>query len=1402
MSSSSDLPAPSWQSDADYRLLWDAILDAVLVIDVQSLIRYANPAVERLFGYGDGELIGEPLHLLQPERLRAGHQRGLGSYLASGKRTLDWATAEARGLHRDGLEFPIEISFSEVVTGGGRMFAAVMRDATARRATETQLRLGLSQVKATLESSTDGILVTTLDNTVMRSNQRFIRLWNMPPEVHEQHDQQLGLALMLEQVVDPDLFLAQVASVGNLDLGQFHGELKLRDGRVLEVHCLPQLDQGRAVGRVWSFRDVTERVRAEVMQVALRDISEAAHSAPDLAALFPRIHQIIGELLPAKNFFVALYDQATDLVSFPYFIDEHDATPVSRPLAGGRALTDMILRSGEPLLLSPDSETNITAHPDVSLMGTDGVDWLGIPLKTEHATIGVLAVQTYSGKARYTQADKALLQFVSDQVASAVERTRAQQQMRENEQRFRSVFDQSPIIIALLTYPDGRLQEMNAAGLRAFGHTREDALGKTSVELDAWVDPTARNRYLGLLRKHGSVRNFEARMRRRNGEVFTVLHSGSMLTLGERKYSLSSLQDISERKLAESALQESEQQFRSAFDYSAIGMALVGQDGRFLRVNPRLCRIVGYSDHELLLKTFQDITHPDDLEIDLSNMRELVAGRVQSYTMEKRYFHRNGSMVLVLLAVSLVRDDRGEPRHFISQIEDISERKRAEQWQMHYSNTLAMIMAESPIAAVLESLAVFAETQAEAPMFCSILLLSGDGRHLTVGAGPGIPDFFNQAIEGVEIGPAAGSCGAAAATGQLVIVEDIQTHPNWTAWREVAERAGLRSCWSHPITSADNKVLGTFAIYRSEPSSPSAPDLDLIRQSAGLASLAIERARHQEERRLAEVVFEQSIDGIMVTGSDGRVLMVNQSFERLTGYPAAEVLGQPPDILDQGRHDPVAHASRSESLADTGRWKGELWGRRKTGEIFPLALSVALVKGIGGAPSHSISIINDVSEQKIQAARIEQLAFYDSLTGLPNRALFLDRLEQTLAASRRHGGHGAILFVDLDRFKEINDSQGHAIGDLALAEVARRFLSASRKEETLARLGGDEFVLIAENADHQTAVRIANRLQGALTAPLELAGHSYTVGASIGIAFYPADGHTSEDLIKRTDIAMYRAKAGGGGYRLYQAEMGAELEKRLSIANRLARALEAGELQLYYQPQVELTTGRIIGAEALLRWNDAVLGWVNPGEFIPIAEERGMMGALGDWVLREACRQIVAWREAGLRLDGRLAINVSALQLEDPDIVGRLLQVVHDAGLLPNYFELELTESSMMVDPERAVEVMELLSAAGFGLSIDDFGTGYSSLAYLKRFAASQIKIDISFVRNMLTDANDYTIVTTIIAMAGSLGLQTTAEGVEEDGQAEALLALGCDFAQGYFFGRPEPADDFAHKWLVPLVGA
>jgi diguanylate cyclase (GGDEF)-like protein len=739
------------------------------------------------------------------------------------------------------------------------MAATSGADAGGNAEGEHSLRLALAQLSATLESTTDGILVTDLDKRVLRCNGRFRQMWDLSPEKIEAGVEET-LAHLLAQVKDPQESLARFDAMYAPPFTGSSAQIAFRDGRVVERSSAPLVIDGVDTGRVHSFRDITEHVRDARMQAALHGISEAAHHNHDLPELFRRIHEIIGELLPARNFFVALYDAGIDRLSFPYFVDQFDPHPEPRPLDSG-TLTAEVIRHGRAFLVTPDTQAELPAGMR-SVVGSESIDWLGVPLISNDSAIGALVVQSYDGAVRFSERDQALLAFVSSQVASAVERQRAAQ------------------------------------------------------------------------------------------------------------------------------------------------------------------------------------------------------------------------------------------------------------------------------------------------------------------------------------------------------------------------------------------------------------------------------ARKQ------------------------------------------------------------------------------------------------------------------------QSERIEKLAFFDPLTGLPNRALFLDRVRHAIGAADRSGRNVALLFLDLDRFKEINDSLGHALGDMALVEVARRLQATTRLEETLARLGGDEFVLVAEGADHEAAAMIALRMLRLLIEPIEAAGNLLSIGGSIGIAIYPADGDGADELIRHTDIAMYRAKSSGGGFCFYAPEMGVLLEKRIRMTARLNAAIEAGHLDLHFQPLVSLSTGKLRGAEALVRWHDAELGWVSPNEFIPIAEERGMMSRLGDWVLGAACRRLAEWRRAGLTFPGRLAVNVSVKQLQDHDLASRLVAIVQDHGLTPEDFELEITESSMMADSEGALHVMEQLSDAGFSLAIDDFGTGYSSLSYLKRFSVDQIKIDISFVRDMLSDKDDYAIVKAIIAMADSLGLKTTAEGVEHAAQADALAALGCHFVQGFNFGHPLAGPEFAGRWL------
>lgn len=446
----------------------------------------------------------------------------------------------------------------------------------------------------------------------------------------------------------------------------------------------------------------------------------------------------------------------------------------------------------------------------------------------------------------------------------------------------------------------------------------------------------------------------------------------------------------------------------------------------------------------------------------------------------------------------------------------------------------------------------------------------------------------------------------------------------------------------------------------------------------------------------------------------------------------------------------------------------------------------------------AIGTVQDVTERKRSDGRIEKLGYYDALTELPNRSYFRESLKKKLALARAQGHPLALLFIDLDRFKEINDTLGHQAGDRVLAEVARRFRDTVRQDELLARLGRDEFVVVADDTDRQGAEAIALRLLAEMRKPVGVRGIDFPLGASIGIAVYPDDATSVQNLIKHADIAMYRAKSAGGGHRFYSPEMGERLRRDLELVQRFGQALHNGCLQLHYQPKVSLADGTLTGVEALLRWHDPDWGWVSPADFLPVIEERGMMVRLGEWVLAEACRQLCTWRDAGLPLPPRVAINVSAHQIDEKDFAERALAIIEGAALPPSRFEIELTESSMMRDPRCAMDVMQALVEAGFAFSIDDFGTGYSSLSYLKRFPVHTLKIDRSFVRDMFEDGSDHGIVRTIIAMAQNLGLTPLAEGVEDARQAASLQALGCREAQGFHFGRPLPAADFAETWLQP----
>lgn len=552
------------------------------------------------------------------------------------------------------------------------------------------------------------------------------------------------------------------------------------------------------------------------------------------------------------------------------------------------------------------------------------------------------------------------------------------------------------------------------------------------------------------------------------------------------------------------------------------------------------------------------------------------------------------------------------------------------------------------------------------------------------------------------------------------------------------------------------------------------------------------RLKAEERLQLVGEVFESTREGILITDAEARILEVNKAFTDITGYTAEEAIGQKPSLLKSNWHDEQFYQEMWRSLNETGTWEGEIRNRRKNKELFVEHLTIFSIKNRKGEVTHYVGIFVDVTEEKSREERIHHLAHYDPLTDLPNRSLFEDRLRHSLERAHRHQKQVALLFIDVDNFKNINDSFGHQVGDQFLQSVAERLTGCLRREDTVARLGGDEFAVILEDTRNaQDAVIVAQKIFKALSEPFGLQGQEVFATASMGIALYPQDADNPVDLAKSADTAMYRAKEQGKNiYQFYTAEMITQALKRLAMEASLRRALEREEFLLHYQPQVDLKTGQIIGTEALIRWQHPELGMISPAEFIPLAEETGLIVPLGQWVLRTACAQNQKWQAAGFP-PLRMAVNISGRQLKEETFPEMVMQVLQETGLHPSYLELEITESILMESVDSAVERLSQLKSLGVNISIDDFGTGYSSMSYLKRFPIDKLKIDSSFVRDVPHDPDDVAINAAIIAMAHHLRLAVIAEGTATAEQLTFLREKNCDQIQGFFFSRPIPAEEF-----------
>jgi diguanylate cyclase (GGDEF)-like protein/PAS domain S-box-containing protein len=559
-----------------------------------------------------------------------------------------------------------------------------------------------------------------------------------------------------------------------------------------------------------------------------------------------------------------------------------------------------------------------------------------------------------------------------------------------------------------------------------------------------------------------------------------------------------------------------------------------------------------------------------------------------------------------------------------------------------------------------------------------------------------------------------------------------------------------------------------------------------------LVAEVAQRRKAEAELRLAAQVFDSSTSAIMIISPAGVLVAVNRAFSEITGYSKEEAVGQAPSLVLSELHDAEFLGRVWEEAERRGSWQGEIWNRRKGGKLYPNWMNVSVGRDDGGAVTHFICVFTDVTERKAAEARIQFMAHHDALTGLPNRVLLRDRFAQALAQARRAKRRVALLFLDLDRFKTINDSLGHPVGDQLLRQTGNRLRQCVREIDTVSREGGDEFLIVLVDLEGpEEAAKVAQRVLARVAEPFPLGGRSLGASLSVGISLFPDDGEDFDTLHRKADIAMYHSKESGrNAYHFFDESFTPRALERLELETHLRMALQRGELAVHYQPIVELRSRRPVGAEALLRWHSPELGEVEPTRFIPLAEETGLIVPLGQWVLEQACRQAQEWRVRGL---GPLtvAVNVSSVQLRRGDVLGMVRRTLRETGLPPQTLELELTESSLIANVEQVLEAVRQLRQLGVWLSIDDFGTGYSSLAYLKRFAVHTLKIDRSFVHARDGESDAAAIVEAIVTLGRSLSLRTVAEGVELPGEVESLLRAGCTLGQGFLFAPAMPPEEF-----------
>ena len=941
------------------------------------------------------------------------------------------------------------------------------------------------------------------------------------------------------------------------------------------------------------------------------------------------------------------------------------------------------------------------------------------------------------------------------------EHKKAETALRDNEARYKALFNGNSDAVYLYgLLPSGepdRFAEVNEAACRRLGYSEAELLNLTPQDIEAG-DVDKEHLVIQTLMTEGRA-VFEMEHVARDGRIIPEEISASLIELQGRPMVLSIARDSSERKKSLQMLKDTQERTQMLLDSMAEGMYGVDTRGFCTFVNRSFLNLLGYErEGDLLGRHLHELIHHSHADGSPYPSEECRAYRAYKENrdchVDDEVFWRSDGTAFPVEYWSYPTCRNGETVGSVVTFQNISKRRLAEEKLQSVRQMLQYVIDTVPNY-------VFWKDRDSRFLGCN----EAFARLVSLQRPEEIIGMDDYALVWEKFADQYQRDDAQVISSGMPrfnVIEPMGMKDGTTGWLETSKV---------PLRDAQEQIIGVLGVFQD----------------------ITARVHAEEKLRQTATVFESTMEGIVITNPDAEIIAVNPAFTEITGYSETEALGKNPRIRQSGRHDRSFYQAMWASLLETGSWRGEIWNRRKTGETYPEWLTINTVRDESGKIANYVAVFTDISQMKRSEAELNHLAHHDPLTELPNRLLLDARLEYAIQHAQRKGTSLAVLFLDLDRFKTVNDSLGHPAGDQLLRSVAALLGACVRGEDTVARLGGDEFVIMLEGVrNNDDASDMAKKILNALSQRYDLNGQDVFIGASIGISTYPADGRDGTTLLKNADAAMYLAKEEGRNtFRFYSAELTRVAHDRLNLESELRRAIEKQEFMLHFQPQVDVSSGAIVGAEALVRWQHPQFGLISPLRFIPLAEETGLILPLGDWVLNAACEQLQTWLESSMP-PITLAVNLSPRQFQHRDLVKQLRTVLDATGLPPRLLELEITEGAIMKRGQEAIATLQAVKDLGLKLAIDDFGTGYSSLAYLRRFPIDTLKIDQSFMRDIPRDTGAMEIAVTIIAMAHNLHMQVLAEGVETPEQLAFLQRNGCNTYQGFLSSRPVTAESFA----------